>query len=252
LGNLGAPTLFENANHTLRASVRNRLYSWVQNDWHDDGPSRSTSDPEVFNDGLLYRLSGTFNKPASISILAKDSTLPELALIEKPRPNARRNSVPFPGQIGLPKATPELPPVAKWPIPDGFYLPTGLAATLFQSNLYLLSSHAKAENTVDNQHVVTKEKIVPQDGYHAALMRFSPDHQKGQKIYLKFADGVGRPPVPNGPMNSFPTPFSPRPCWFMFTGKVLSFGFEDISTGYDTGIWTIPLSEIDSAFAARP
>ncbi|HVU09531.1 MAG TPA: hypothetical protein VHG89_13440 [Verrucomicrobiae bacterium] len=61
LENLGAPTLFQGPNHTLRAGIQDKIYTWNQNDWQEDFSLPTSLPAEMFTDGVLFRTSGNFS-----------------------------------------------------------------------------------------------------------------------------------------------------------------------------------------------
>jgi hypothetical protein len=246
LDGFGVPILFAGLNHTLRASLRDKTYSWLNDDWHEDCATPFSVPPTVFDDGVLFRHTSGFGHAKNLSLLAMQAGSPELCLAEAPAQWARKTASPgFLHQEANAVASPQ----PFWKIPPEFSL-ANLAAALRRSDLYLLADHSSMQEIVDDQHVLVQEKILTKNGCHAAMLCLSHDQPASVKLFLKFDSARGCPPVAG--INS----------WMLFAGNLLCFGLEKfddpmaiapqrIGIGYQAGVWMLPVSEIDAAVAAQ-
>jgi Ca2+-binding EF-hand superfamily protein len=251
---LGTPTLFEGPNHALRACTSSKIFTWTGDDWHEDSAAPPASFPPVISeDGVLFRTDG-FNLPASVSGLATETNAVEFLLGQKARP---------PGNAGFhyPGANPPEQPGSSWKLPPELSL-ANLPAARRQSDLCLLVDHSGLQEIANDQHLVVQEKVLPQDGYSAALLYFSHDLPSPQKLFLKFDSPDGGPPVTGINPGSHQMMPSPPPAWLLFSTNFLIFGLEKSSSivpngadragiGYKTGIWLMPVAQIETAFAAQ-
>ena len=145
---------------------------------------------------------------------------------------------------------PVLPAKPLWKSPEQWSLGM-LAAALRQSDLYLLADHSQVTRFADEHQTLIREEVSPQDGYHSELLCFTPDLPTSQDIFLKFEAGDGCPPV----TGVSPTPLLSRPlshpAWMLFANGSLWLGLEGWHMGYRSGVWSIPLADIDPLIAQR-
>ena len=266
---LGTPVLFEGPDHAVRAVIKNKIFTWIGNDWqyNCDVPSFS-SQPQIFEDGVLFRQAGFLNAGYQNGVLTRqnDGTYgvmnsqdeisylptetneirfcfrPGYGVFPRPGMKAFQNSKPF------------------WKMPDNL-LPD-LPAALVQSDLYLLEDVFATHAIVNSRHEVLQEKTGEKEDYNAALLCFSRDFPLPQKLFLNFNSPHGCPPT--GVINSgfYQGLQALPPAWMFFTSDFLILGREapsgnipsptdQVGDGYKTGIWLIPVSEIKQAITAQ-
>jgi EF hand len=251
--NLGTPTLFEGPGHSLRVCTKSKIFTWTGNDWHEDAAAPPFTLPPVISPaGVLFRTDG-FNLPASISFLAIGTNVAEFDLGQKSRPINNVN-------VSRPEADKQSGPV--WQLPSGLFL-ANLPAAQSKSNLYLWVDHSEVQDIVnEQQHVITGKKILPKDGYNAALLCFSRDVPSPQKVFFKFDDSDGCPPVTGiNPDSRQVFPAAP-PVWMLFTANFLICGLEkpdnflpngaeNIGMGRKPGVWLLPAAQIAASLAGQ-
>ncbi len=256
---LGIPLLVEGPNHTLRVIGKDKIFSLVNNDWVEDSlaPPRSLT-PQTMSQGVLFRdYPGGESKPDSLLYLGAETQSPELVMSQKAKASK------FFRQSGYYQRNTNsaIVPTARWKKPEGLAL-AKLPATTRGSELYLLADHSEAQQILSTNRVLEMNKILPKDGYHAALFCFSRDSSEPQTVLLRFDSADGCPPaIGIDPKLRPPFPRTP-PVWMVFGGKFLILGVEKgdvalsteenaVGAGYKTGIWLVPLSQIDSDIAAQ-
>jgi hypothetical protein len=262
---LGAPILFSGSNRSLRAIIGNKIFTWMDSDWHEDYASPSLGAPELFDDGVVFRsvpdaFLGERDKPSCLSWLPASAAQPDLCFISEP-PAANNFTPPGfsrPAKIKTPTAKP------LWTLPSDLAL-ANVTVGLHESDLYLLADHSRVEKISNDQHVLVQENILPQDGYHDALLCFSSNLPSPQKLFLKFDSTAGCPPVTGISPSSWQMRPAMPPAWMLFTTNLLVLGLEsprnpvtlngpaDKHAGHDykTGVWMIPLGQVESAVAAQ-
>ncbi|HXI71292.1 MAG TPA: hypothetical protein VNN22_13125 [Verrucomicrobiae bacterium] len=255
---LGKPSMFEGPGHSLRVSTRNGMFTWTGNDWREEAAKlQGLFPPQIFTDGILFQqpIDG-IARSISLCFLAADSSEVKLCLCQKAGAANRLN---FAG-ANQPAGNPIREPEPLWKLPPNLRL-AGLPAATWQSNLYLLVDHSEAQNIVDEQrHVIVGEKLLAHDGYHAALLCFSPEMPSPQKLFLKFEVTDGCPPVAGTNRAGLRILSGLPPAWMIFSTDFLFCGIEKSdrfmpagtgSSGCNPGIWMIPLGQIESAAAAQ-
>jgi hypothetical protein len=249
--NLGTPVLFAGPDQSLRAVAGNKIVTWDGADWRNLCPAPETRTPPLISDDGILFLGDGWNAPASIWHLAKQSDHVEFWL----------------GQAGRrqPGATePGLEKIANpaWKLPSPLSLARLPAASRGQ-DLYLLADHAKSQDVVDEQeHLVIGKKILPQNGYHAELLCFSGGDPAPKKIFLKFdGEDSSLPVTGDKHAAGFMVPNLPS-AWLLFSTNYLFCGREIFgafpSGGGDpkigqpqTGVWLIPVAQIDREIARQ-
>ena len=257
---LGTPTLFEGPDHSLRVCTKNKIFTWVGNDWREDGASPSFSfQPGIFADGVLFRQSeGGYSKPDSLDFLAAETNAAQLWLSQKVRPP---NQVNF-NSVSRSSENKVQDPEPLWKMPANLAL-ANLPAAAYGSDLYLWVDHSEVQDVVNEQrHELIGKKILPKDGYNAALLCFSGSLPLPQKVFLKFEHPDGWPPVTGiNPDSRQMFPGAP-PVWLFFTTNFLICGLEkpdnfmpngaeNIGIGRKTGIWLVPLPQIAAVLAGQ-
>jgi hypothetical protein len=255
---LGTPTLFAGPHGSLRAGVGKKVFTWMDKDWREDPITLPAPfSPEIFAEGILFHQVGDgFDRATGVYFLATESSTPELWFRqEQPTPAyVSPANFPRPGA----NAPPPLEPL--WKLPADLIL-ARLPAAVRQADLYLLADHSTAQNIVDEQqHVIVGKKILPQDGYHAALLCYSRDLPEPQKLFLRFDAPEGCPPVTgNDSARGQMLPGKP-PIWLLFTPDYLLCGLEKPDNilpggsgrkGCANGIWLVPLAQIEAAVAEQ-
>jgi len=251
--------LFLDASHRLRAGVHDRIYTWTGNDWQQGGAAPAALYPESFADGVLFRsFPGGSSGSAQITRQLVSSEKPDVCFLE----NGMSVSGLARRMTNGVSNRPILPP---WSIPttspDSFVF--GLCAALQKSNLYLLVDHSEMNRMAGNSG--TREDVLPKDGYHAELSRYSSGQLLPKKVGLKFEDQEGCAPLAG--MNPGPWPMQAQlpASWLLFAGNQLCFGvqkpvlkdspdsdFEHMpGEGHPPGIWTIPADEIEKAYSSE-
>jgi Ca2+-binding EF-hand superfamily protein len=234
LGGLGSPILFSGLNHSLCASVGNKIYNWDGNDWRELFALNILRRPEIFEEAVVFRSAPTFNSDdrANLWLWKKDQAQPELSLSDnpKPHPGIVNNSIHKPDS---------LPSRALWKSPMGDYLVSS-AAVYFKSNLYFFVDHANIVNQ-SGQWTVTEK-----DGCHARLVCLSRDLPEPVVVPLKFNLQQGRPPLKSLGEKFEQVPWLAGDTWMQFAGDALYIGQPDTP-----GIWLVPISEIEAAVSAQ-
>ena len=248
---LGAPTLFEGPDHSLRVYTNGKIFSWTGSDWREDGAAPPVSSmpealpngmyvpfgPEIFPDGVVFDKKGTMdagysnghlNRRAdgsygtlrtqdSISCLQNEDDAATLYLQGKPD-----WAVHFSGPDTHTTHAPQ--PLCKMPA----NLIPGLPVALRGPNLYILEDALAMHAVINQQHEVVEDNVADGNEYNAALLCFSRDFPEPQKVYLKLE-----------PMTENP------PDWLLPSGTNWLF------CGNATGVWMLPLSQVDSAINAQ-
>ncbi len=259
---LGTPTLFEGSGHSLRACTANKISTWIDGDWREASPAPPATLPPVIGpDGLLFVADG-WNLPWCVSRLTAGSNAFEFCMgtLHRPNPPPLRG-VPGPGlrHPPLPDASPD--PKPAWSLPPG--LSAGdLSFASRRPFLYVLADHSTAQKIVHpTLGFVTGKRAVPKDGYHAALLRFSPNGASPDRLGLLF-DAADAPVPVSG---EHPLPGVPRPetsrAWMLFANNQLFLAQEQSGGGFNganfehkpfkIGVWSIPTTELDRALPAR-
>lgn len=266
---LGTPALFEGADHSLRVVTADKIFTQTANGWHEDcSPTftKSSIGQELLNEGVLFRtvpnkmLGQSDRQSCSLSWIAPAAISPELCLTSESS-SAKANI--FQTASGFNQASKPAPNPSSakplWPQPVGLvaaYLP----AASHKSDLYLLENHSKVQKIIDRQkNLVLQRNTIAQDGYHAELLCFTRGLSLPQKLFLKFDDPLGRPPLAAMEQNFLGfDPYMPA-SWMLFTTQGLIFGLEaqrevtvfDLVDGPHRGVWLLPLPQIESAIAGQ-
>jgi TolB-like protein len=256
-GALQKLVLFTDGQHSLRASVHDKIYTWTGSDWQEDFAMPSIFYPESFVDGLLTRSFGGSGNVSGVFRISGCSNRIETCFSPNPPPVNNR-SRPQSGSVSKGFSSP------LWAMPTNLFV-IGLPAALRGSDLYLLADHSEKKRTADNYSV--REDFLTRDGYHASLLRYSPDDLRPKKILLRFENAEGCAPLTAMNPEAWPM-FTQLPStWMLFAGGQLCLGVQDPKkvgyldgadfeqmpgTGHPPGVWIIPLSELDAAFAALP
>jgi hypothetical protein len=238
LDSFGTPTLFAGTNQILQACVGGTIYRWDQNDWRvKDKLPYSDIQPQTFPPGLLLRArrSGRGGDFADGLFRYQKGAL-NLCLWQKFH---YLND----GHTYLPVPDTQAPP-SLWQMPSKFIF-SSMAATLGQSNLYLL---ADARTNADH-------------AYNAELFCFSDDLPFPRKLFLKFDSNDVPPPLANlDPTKPqiFPS-FSQS--WITSVNGKLFVGLEyprdfgrpsNLGSGMDkTAIWQLPLPALASSMSSQ-
>jgi Ca2+-binding EF-hand superfamily protein len=171
-------------------------------------------------DGVLIHSSGK----GSLFRLMTDDAAPELCFGKAAKPvNANPTGYPQQGA----NMAPSLEPL--WKMPPGSNY-AGLPAALVRSNLYLWVDHSEV-----HQHTIDSETVVERNGYHAALLCFSPGLPSPQKVFLRFDDSAGCAPV--------------RQVWMLASPNYLFLAGD--SSRCKSGVWRLPLSQLEPAIAEQ-
>ena len=257
---LGTPTLFVGLDHSLRVCTKRKIFTWVGNDWREDGDAPPFSfPPGIFADGVLFRQSeGGYSKPDSLTFLATETNAPKLWLSQKVQQPNQVNFNNFSRASGNKVPDPE----PLWKLPAGLAL-ANLPAATYESDLYLLVDHSEVQDVVnEQQHVLIGRKILPKDGYNMALLCFFHGLPSPQKVFFKFDAPDGCPPVTGiNPDLRQAFPGVP-PVWLLFNTNYLICGLErpdafmpngaeNIGIGRKTGIWLLPVAQIMAVVAGQ-
>ena len=253
---LGLPTLFAGPSHSLRVSTQRKIFTWMDKNWHEDSSSPSSStQPEIFPDGVLFRYAGfvgagyqngvivrggdgtygTLNSQDEICALANETNVVTLCLRSANRTGPRGFSRPGMNTVQ--------PPKPLWKMPANL-LPK-LPAALRQFDLYLLEDSFAARAVINDRHQILQENVAGDDEFNAALLCFTHGFSSPQKLFLKFDPSDAK-----------------TAAWMFPTTDLLLFGSETPlgsfgPTGFSggggskAGVWLMPVSQIDSAIAER-
>jgi hypothetical protein len=233
LSSLGSPVLFSGLNHSLCASIGNESFGWEQNksfswdgsDWHEIFSLKTTRPVEIFEDAVILRHSplDSINNPSMVWLWDKHSATPELALYEKAK-RAPNNL------LGQKSTTPTMSPL--WKSLENYSL-ANASMTYFKSNLFCYVDRASVKHLPNG-------KPVPERAEHDAdLICLDRDCPQPIIIPLKYDLNRGPLPLPG----HWP---DLSPVWMTFTSDFLLIGNKSVP-----GIWAIPITEINAAFAAE-
>jgi hypothetical protein len=258
--NLGVPLLVEGPNRSLRVIGKDKIFTLMNNDWAEDGAAPKQSwTPQILSWGVLFRYDpdGT-SQPDSLSYLATETKAPELLMFQQAEPSKFIRPPDFyHRQTNSVEVS-----ASSWKKPEGLAL-AKLPAAVNGSDLYLLVDHAQTQNIVDSENVIQMRKISPKGDYHAALLRYSHDTPEPLTVYLRFDSPDGCPPASGiDPEVRPPFPRMP-PIWMVFSHQFLILGIEppernltpennNLGLGYKTGIWLLPLSQLETIAAQKP
>lgn len=256
---LGSPSLFEGPNDSLRVSAGAKIFTLAGADWQEEMLAPSASfPPEIFPDGVLFRHDGNGLNPAlSLAFLSRNASTAELYL--------RQAGTPFAVNY-VPRRPPAEFANPRWPMPPDVCL-ASLPAAVRQSELYLLVDHSQPQNVYGRPQSgggIVGRIFLPKDktGYNAALLGFSPDVPRTQKLFLNFSAVDSCQPLTGDDPSVAGFP-GPPPAWMGFAGQFLIFGLEvprdsfgprmqqHTSVGGKAGVWLMPTSQLDEAIAAQ-
>jgi EF hand len=234
LDTLGSPQLFSGLDHSLCASIGNKIYSWNRNDWHEVFTLNISQAPEIFDDAVVFRSipSSAYDNPSSLWTWKEDQAAPELCVYDKAKPRQ-------PGDYGNVTEPYDQTLHPLWRSPDGDYLASA-TATYFKSNLFFFVDHCIVTNIDGHWTVAVK------DGYHARLVCLSRDLPNPIIVPLKFDLQQGQPPLKSLGEKFESAPWLAGSTWMSFVGETLYIGQPNFM-----GIWTIPASEIEAAVAVQ-
>ena len=256
-GTLMNLALFTDEQKNLCAAVHNKVFRWDGVDWREIGAAPSSFQPSVFEGGVLFLTDGWNIHPAQISCFDLQSNIVETCLVPAAQQPVQRG-------YGTSSASADVISKPLWQLPAELSLPN-LSASLWQSDLFLMADHSEKQDivaeergtrpdgTLEIDHVITGEKLLPKDGYDSALFCFSRGQPAAEKVLLKFDDSEGCPPMAGLGSNS--QPLIPQigitKSWMLFTPKFLLCGRErwgDVGSsdpaGFKPGIWVLPLDSI--------
>ena len=252
---LGSPTLVPGTNQSLRICTRGNVYVWSGDDWRVEFPAPKASLlPRVFEGGVLFRdTAANFPQPLSYSRLAAGAAAPETLLWQ---------ATESPNRFDSRRIDPASRPAEiRWNMPAEWNL-ARLPATLWRDGMYLLADHSEMKDEMNGEYELVRRKIIPKDGYHSRLLCFSAGYAEPQTVFLKFADGMGCPPVTGGDQVAHQwTPGEPS-VWMSGNADNLFLGRENppdahgmnaqkVDFSYRPGIWLIPAREIDTRVEAQ-
>ena len=255
---LGVPTLFEGPGDSLRIDTASGLFTWTGSDWRSDGPIHSTRAPQQidFNPNGFGRVGGgnvqilpdgVLFLGSQISRLAKDSYSEELCLEQrKSMPGGLNYSQSFPTAMRQPAGA--WTGKAKWDLPRT--APPILIATSHQPDLYVLKNHSQVKQIInETNHFITDSLPLPQDGYHAELLCFTPGRRLPLRVGLKFDAPHGKPPTGRSNPWIFATPDG-----LIFGEEILPLGFAQNAVAdpkaFHIGVWMLPFAELQPAVIA--
>jgi Ca2+-binding EF-hand superfamily protein len=235
------PQLFSGPEHSLYASVGNKIFGWDGNDWHEVFTLNVSQAPEFFEDAVIFRSVPSFgsDNPANLWIWDKKQTKPQLVLRDDAKPHPGIVNFHPPGFLNQARQLGESSPPPLWKSLNSDYLASS-AATFFKSNLYFFVDHAVVTNV--SGHWTAAER----NGYHAKLICLSRDVAEPVVVPLKFDLERGQPPLKSLGEKMEQIPWETGPTWMMFVGDTLYLGQPDA-----LGVWAIPRSQIDSTIAAQ-
>ena len=173
------PEVFSVSDHSICASIGNKILSWDGNDWHEFPAPNISQPPEIFQEAVIFHSIPSYasDNPANLWIWERNQPAPELALSERPKPP--------PGIINAPGVfNPKHKPGDQivhplWKSQADDYLMRS-AVTFYQTNLYFFVDHCIVTNV--SGHWTVAEK----DGYHAQLVCLSRDVSEPIIVSLKF------------------------------------------------------------------
>jgi hypothetical protein len=242
--------LFTDSQNVLCAAVHNKVFRWDGADWREIAAAPASFQPSVFEGGVLFLTDGWNMRPARISCFDMRSNILKTCLVPPAQQPAQRGYAPRPASADV-----LLKPL--WKLPTELSLPN-LSAAYWQSDLFLMADHSEKQDivaeergtspdgTLEVNHVVTAEKILPKGGYNSALFCFSRGRAAAEKVLLKFDDSEGCPPMAGLGSNS--QPWIPQngitESWMLFTPKFLLCGRSSEPAGFKPGIWVVPLDSI--------
>jgi hypothetical protein len=140
-----------------------------------------------------------------------------------------------------------------WIAPTNLFI-AGLPAALRGTDLFLLVDHSEVAQTANSQHVIVREDLTAKDGYHAGLLRFSPNVPRPGKLLLKFEDPEGCAPLTGFNPETWQMMTQLPRTWMVFAGDQLCLGVQAAplenlpGVGHPPGIWTIPVAELEQKF----
>jgi Ca2+-binding EF-hand superfamily protein len=237
LEDLGTPMLFEGPNHSVFACVAKTIFDWNGTDWREVIALNCSQTPELLDDAIVFRSIPSFGSddPATLSIWRKDRSRPELCLRDKPRPHT--------GIINMqPRKLDPSPAQPSWSSLEEDYL-TSCPVTCSKSNLYFLVEHAEQSN------VAGRWRPWDVDLTHAKLVCLSRDSAEPVDVPLKFDLRIAQHTLGALPKNAEPWRFmnpAAAPVAMIFSDTTLFLCERNAS-----GIWAIPLSDLDSVINAR-
>jgi TolB-like protein len=239
--NLGTPTLFAGPGKKLRVATANKIYSWDGTNWAEVCPMPQAPLPPLISDDNVLFFGDGWNTAAGVWRLRMGGDKVEFCLGQE-REVDRLSINP----------RPTIKPKSIWNLPSGLML-ASLPVASRAADLFLLSDHAKLQDIVDEkQHVIIAKKIMPLDGYEAALYDFAPDCAVPLRLFLKFddMDGVALPVMGLPFQAGFHMPGSPVG-WMCVGGDRLFLSREYSDAGGDStyfqkiGVWVIPAALLD-------
>lgn len=243
LDNFSSLILFPGPEGSIRASIKDKVYSWNGRDWKEDFALKlkSYKQPEVFADGIILD-SGVYRQSLSLWWLPTDQSTAELCWQEEIRD-------PY---ISTPGFGRHLQKTANQPTPTWKSLSdlslADAAVAPAQSNLYFFISCAT--------NVTQILKADENASHHANLVCLDRGFAAPLVIPLKFNLNLG--PFPGKLLDDKGRElfFRPESTWMVFTENSLFIGQEQenrfIGGGESiSGFWAIPRTEIDAAFAAQ-
>ena len=245
-------TLFVDTQKNLCVAVHNKIFRWEGNDWHEIGSATTSFMPVVFDDGILFSTDGFNARPAQISCFEMQSNLVELCLSQTAQEPGRRGFEPR-------RTDANTVPKPLWKLPAELSLPN-FSAAMWQSDLFLMADHSEKQDivaeergtrpdgTLEVNHVVTGETLMPKDGYDTALFCFSRDLPAAHELHLKFEASDSCPPMAGiefRPGFAIPGAVANR-AWMQFTTNLLLCGRYAAPANFKPGIWVASLDSIAS------
>ncbi len=244
--------LFTDDQNILCAATHNKVYRWDDVDWREIGEAPASSQPLVFEDGVLFMTDG-YNSPGQISCFDTRNKIVETCL--------------FPAsQIPSLTPLPDVLPKPLWKLPKEL-LSQPVSVAYWQSNLLMMSDHSEehdivaeehgslADGTLETNQIITGREFLPKDGYNSALYRFSRGRAAAGKVLLKFDNPEGCPPMAGVRSDSNPwmTQIVTSASWMIFTPKYLICARDAVpgrseSDSFKLGVWVVPLDSIMPKF----
>ncbi len=237
LDNFRAVQMFAGPDQSVCASIGQKIYRWDGDDWREILTANASEPPDIFDEAVVFRDLPSFNsdEPERLWIWTKSDAPPELALAGKSRPHP--NII---NPYWQPPDHQNLRPL--WKSPDEDFLAVSPAA-FYQTNLYFFINHADIRNVNGERMVMEK------DGYHTQLICLSPDFNEPIVIPLRFDASQGQ--APSNLSGEPATPWLAKDRMFLDTTAYFSDGQLFFSQRSIAGVWSIPISELQSAIAAR-